>query len=157
MQSDLSLVGHHIIFPQRSLSSHSVLFSRLDWYDSGVWRCQLKTCWGCYRCWCWCWQTCWRQFDVLSNTWPWLPQPSSPPQKCAKLSMFQKFSRHACFWLNWILHVWNGFYTCSLPKITLRSIFIVTSSLPIWALYIPKVREGMRYQIRWIFGKVPKL
>ena len=26
--------------------SHWLLFSRLDWCDSGVWRCQLKTCWG---------------------------------------------------------------------------------------------------------------
>ena len=26
------------------------------------WRCQLKTCWGCYCCLCTCWETCWRQF-----------------------------------------------------------------------------------------------
>ena len=26
----------------------SLLFSELDWCDPGVWRCQLKTCWGCY-------------------------------------------------------------------------------------------------------------
>ena len=32
---------------------NSVLFSKLDWCDPGVWRCQLKTCWGCYCCWCW--------------------------------------------------------------------------------------------------------
>ena len=25
---------------------NSVLFSKLDWCDPGVWRCQLKTCWG---------------------------------------------------------------------------------------------------------------
>ena len=31
----------------------SLLFSKLDWCDPGVWRCQLKTCWGCYCCWCW--------------------------------------------------------------------------------------------------------
>ena len=31
----------------------SVTFSKLDWCDPGVWRCQLKTCWGCYCCWCW--------------------------------------------------------------------------------------------------------
>ena len=30
-----------------------LLFSKLDWCDPGVWRCQLKTCWGCYCCWCW--------------------------------------------------------------------------------------------------------
>ena len=26
--------------------THSVTFSKLDWCDPGVWRCQLKTCWG---------------------------------------------------------------------------------------------------------------
>ena len=30
----------------------SVMFSELDWCDPGVWRCLLKTCWGCYCCWC---------------------------------------------------------------------------------------------------------
>jgi len=29
-----------------------LLFSKLDWCDPGVWRCLLKTCWGCYCCWC---------------------------------------------------------------------------------------------------------
>ena len=28
--------------------THSVTFSKLDWCDPGVWRCLLKTCWGCY-------------------------------------------------------------------------------------------------------------
>ena len=28
----------------------SLLFSKLDWCDPGVWRYQLKTCWGCYCC-----------------------------------------------------------------------------------------------------------
>ena len=32
---------------------NSLLFSKLDWCDPGVWRCQLKTCWDCYCCWCW--------------------------------------------------------------------------------------------------------
>ena len=27
--------------------THSLLFRKLDWCDPGVWRCQLKTCWGC--------------------------------------------------------------------------------------------------------------
>ena len=27
--------------------THSLLFSKLDWCDPDVWRCQLKTCWGC--------------------------------------------------------------------------------------------------------------
>ena len=26
----------------------SLLFSRLDWCDPCVWRCQLNTCWGCF-------------------------------------------------------------------------------------------------------------
>ena len=30
----------------------SLLFSKLDWCDPGVWRCILETCWGCYCCWC---------------------------------------------------------------------------------------------------------
>ena len=33
----------------------SLPFSKLDWYDPGMWRWQLKTCWSCYFCWCWCW------------------------------------------------------------------------------------------------------
>ena len=28
-----------------------LLFSKLDWCDPGLWRCQLKTCWDCYCCW----------------------------------------------------------------------------------------------------------
>ena len=36
-------------------------FSKFDWCDPEVWRCQLKTCWGCYCCWCWCWGSCWQQ------------------------------------------------------------------------------------------------
>ena len=39
-----------------------LLFSKLDWCDSGLWRCQLKTCWGFYCCWCWWWGWCWQQF-----------------------------------------------------------------------------------------------
>ena len=30
-----------------------LLFSKLDSCNPGVWRCQHKTCWGCYCCWCW--------------------------------------------------------------------------------------------------------
>ena len=30
--------------------THSLPFSRLDWCDPGVRRCQPKTCWGCYCC-----------------------------------------------------------------------------------------------------------
>ena len=37
------------------LTHYSVLFSKLDWCDPGVWRWQLKTRWCCYFCWCWCW------------------------------------------------------------------------------------------------------
>ena len=32
--------------------THSLPFRKLDWCDPGVWRCLLKTCWGCYCCWC---------------------------------------------------------------------------------------------------------
>ena len=50
---------------------NSLLFSRLDWCDPGVWRCQVKTCFGCYFCWCWCWETFWRQFgaDFVAEVW----------------------------------------------------------------------------------------
>ena len=43
----------------------------LDWCDPCVWRCRLKTCWGCYCSWCWCWETCWRQFgaDFEAEVW----------------------------------------------------------------------------------------
>ena len=51
--------------------THSVLFRKLDWCYPGVWRCQLKTCWGCYCCWCWCWGSCWQQFvtDLGAEVW----------------------------------------------------------------------------------------
>ena len=51
--------------------THSLLFSKLDWCDPGVWRCQLKTCWGCYCCWCWWWGTCWQQLvaDLEAEVW----------------------------------------------------------------------------------------
>ena len=44
--------------------THSItdwlLFSKFDWCDPGMGRCQLKTCWACYCCWCWCLETCWQ-------------------------------------------------------------------------------------------------
>ena len=48
-----------------------LLFSKLDWCDSGLWRCQLKTCWGFYCCWCWWWGSCWQQFvaDLEAEVW----------------------------------------------------------------------------------------
>ena len=48
--------------------THSLLFSKLDWCDPGVWRCQLKTC---YCCSCWCWGSCWQQFvtDLGADVW----------------------------------------------------------------------------------------
>ena len=42
----------------------SLPFSKLDWRDPGVWRRQIKTCWGCYCCWFWWWGSCWQQFDA---------------------------------------------------------------------------------------------
>ena len=49
--------------------THELLFSKLYWCDPGVWRCQLKTCWGCYCCWC-C-GSCWQQFvtDFGADVW----------------------------------------------------------------------------------------
>ena len=46
-------------------------FSKLDWCDCGLWRCQLKTCWGCYCCWCWWWGSCRQQFvaDLGAEVW----------------------------------------------------------------------------------------
>ena len=47
----LSVIG----YPCHSLTDwlpNSLLFSWLDWCAPGMWRCQLKTCWGCYCCWC---------------------------------------------------------------------------------------------------------
>ena len=32
--------------------TNSLLFSKLDWCDPGMWRWQLKTCRSCYCCWC---------------------------------------------------------------------------------------------------------
>ena len=47
-----------IVYPCYSLTHwlpHYVQFSKLNWCDPGVWRWQLKTCWGYYCCWCWGW------------------------------------------------------------------------------------------------------
>ena len=48
----------------------SVSLSKLYWCDPGVWRCQLKTYWGCFCCWCWWWGSCW-QFvaDLEAEVW----------------------------------------------------------------------------------------
>ena len=46
--------------------TNSVTFSKLDWCDPGVWRCQLKTCWGCFCCGCWSWESCWQ---LLLQIW----------------------------------------------------------------------------------------
>ena len=49
----------------------SLPFSKLDWCDPGVWRCQLKICWACYCCSCWRWGSCWQQFvtDLGADVW----------------------------------------------------------------------------------------
>ena len=44
--------------------TNSLPFSKLDWCDPGLWRCQLKTCWGCYCCW-----SCWQQFFYRFGSW----------------------------------------------------------------------------------------
>ena len=55
--------------------THSILFSKLDWCDPGVWRRQFKTCWGCFYCRCWCWGSCWQQFvaDLGTEVWSLTP------------------------------------------------------------------------------------
>ena len=45
------IIGYACQWLPNSLTN-SLLFSKLDWCDPGVWRCLLKTCWGCYCCWC---------------------------------------------------------------------------------------------------------
>ena len=51
--------------------THSVTLSKLYWCGPGVWRCQLKTCWGCFCGWCWWWGSCWQQFvaDLGAEVW----------------------------------------------------------------------------------------
>ena len=58
--------------------THSLLFSKLDWCDPGMWRWQLKTCWGCYCYSCWWWEKCWLQFGEVkfghyfaADAWLW--------------------------------------------------------------------------------------
>ena len=48
--------------------THSVTFSRLDWCDPGLLRCQLKSCWGCY---CWWRGWCCQKFvaDLEAEVW----------------------------------------------------------------------------------------
>ena len=48
--------------------THWLLFSKLDWCDPGLWRCQLKICWCCNFCW---WESCWQQFvaDFVAEVW----------------------------------------------------------------------------------------
>ena len=50
---------------------NSVTLSKLYWCDPGVWRCQLKTYWGCCCCWCWWWVSCWQQLvaDLEAKVW----------------------------------------------------------------------------------------
>ena len=64
-----------IVYPCNSLT-HSLLFSKLDWCNPGVWRFQLKTCWCCNCCWrgscpgkMWSWSLasffCWCFVEVM--------------------------------------------------------------------------------------------
>ena len=44
--------------------------STLDWWDSGMQKCQLKTCWCCYSCQCcYWWGTYKRQFGRKAEVW----------------------------------------------------------------------------------------
>ena len=47
--------------------TNSLLFSKLDRCDPGMWRWQLKTCWSCYCCWRWWWETCRQQFGAVGR------------------------------------------------------------------------------------------
>ena len=60
--SDPSPIMHWLCLSLTHSLTNSVTFSKLDWCDPGVWRCQLKTCWGCHFCWCWWWGSRWQQF-----------------------------------------------------------------------------------------------
>ena len=73
-------------------------FSKLDWCDSGLGRCQLKTCWGCYFCWCWGWGSCWPQFvaDLEAEVWSW-------PYDVIKLNYCSDFEQK----------VWSRFWSWS--------------------------------------------
>ena len=44
-----------VILVTDSLTDWFWTLSKLDWCDPGMWRYQLKICWGCdcYCCWCW--------------------------------------------------------------------------------------------------------
>ena len=46
----------------------SLLFSKLDWCDPGMWRRQLKICWSCNCCW---WGSCWQQFVAYFEAGVW--------------------------------------------------------------------------------------
>ena len=59
------LLTHSLTYSFNSLTN-SLLFSRLDWCNPGVWRCQLKDCWGCYCSWFW-WEK--RVDDSLVRIW----------------------------------------------------------------------------------------
>ena len=44
--------------------------STLDWWDSGMQKCQLKTCWCCYRCQCCYWWGTYKwQFGRKAEVW----------------------------------------------------------------------------------------
>ena len=69
--SDPSLIIGELPLSLTNWLTHPLTLSRLVWCDPGVWRCQLRTCWGCYCCWLWCWGSCWQQFvtDLGADVW----------------------------------------------------------------------------------------
>ena len=94
--------------------THSLPFSRLHWFDPGVW--------GCYCCWYWWCGSCWQQFvaglgidaaDVLLRLWSWI---LIEIVKLTLINMLNfKFSRDADVWLKLVLgwdsedEIWSWF------------------------------------------------
>ena len=115
-----------------------LLFSKLDWCDSGMWRWQLKTCWSCYCCWfddekrvdnslVQIWKVkfghkvkflfrIWGQgFKVWLRFWSW------PSGKILKLRVGHYFAADAWLWLcnckvcNCHDHSWKSLFLCDSP------------------------------------------
>ena len=82
----------------------SLLFSKLDWCDPGMWRWQLKTCWDCYCCSCWQSETCWQHFgaDLEGDLVIKLSFCSYFEHKVSKFGQYFEVDVQARFW-SWSL------------------------------------------------------
>ena len=93
--------------------TNSVPFRRLDLYHPGVWRCQLKTCWGRYCCWSWWWESfddsllqIWKlkfghKANFLFRLW------AQGLVNILKLKFRQDFEVWSIFWCLWFLRRWS--------------------------------------------------